>query len=67
LETPSLDRNKLLYECKVSWNGIVKGIEILILKGFGVIYVKSMVGKWCDMLVIHKQQKGEKISMQTRT
>jgi hypothetical protein len=55
LETPSLDRNKLLYECKVSWNKIVKGIEILILKGFGIVYVKSMVRKWCDILVIHKQ------------
>jgi hypothetical protein len=26
-----------LYECKVSWNRIMKGIEILILKGFGVV------------------------------
>jgi hypothetical protein len=54
LETPSLDRNKLLYECKVSWNRIVKIIEILVLKGFGVVYVKSMVGKWCDILVIYR-------------
>jgi hypothetical protein len=44
LETPSIDKNKL-YECKVSWNRIVKGIEIFVLKGFGVVYVKSMVGK----------------------
>jgi hypothetical protein len=42
LETPSLDGNKLLYEYKVSWNIIVKGIEILVLKSFGVVYVKSM-------------------------
>jgi hypothetical protein len=55
LETPSLDGNKLLYECKVSWNKIVKGINILVLKGFGIIYGKFMVGEWCDILVIHKQ------------
>ncbi len=55
METLSFDRNKLLYECKVSWNIIVKEIEILVLKGFGVIYVKFMVGKWCGILVIHKQ------------
>ncbi len=45
LEIPSLDRIKLLYECKVSWNIIVKGIDILILKGFSIVYAKSMVGK----------------------
>jgi hypothetical protein len=39
LETPSLDENKLLYDCKVSWNIIVKGIEIFVLKGFDVVYV----------------------------
>jgi hypothetical protein len=39
----------------------------LILKGFGVVYVKSMVREWCDILVIHKQYKNEKIFMQTRT
>jgi len=55
LETPSLDRNELLYECKVSWNKIVKGIKILVLKGFGVVYVKFMVKKWCGILVMHKQ------------
>ncbi len=32
----------------------MKGIEILILKGFSVVYVKSMVGEWCDILIIHK-------------
>jgi hypothetical protein len=44
LKTLSLDR-------------IVKGIEILILKGFDIVYVyvKSMVKKWCDILVIYKQ------------
>jgi hypothetical protein len=41
-KTPSFDRNKLLCECKVSCNRIVKGIEILILKGFGIVYAKSM-------------------------
>jgi hypothetical protein len=55
LEALSLERNKLLYECKISWNKIVKGIKILVLKGIGVIYVKSMVGEWCEILVIHKQ------------
>jgi hypothetical protein len=34
---------------------IVKGIEILILKGFNIVYVKSMVGKRCGILIIHKQ------------
>jgi hypothetical protein len=42
----------LLYECKVSWNKIVKGIKIFVLKGFGVT-VKVMVGEWCGILVIH--------------
>jgi hypothetical protein len=42
-KTPSFDRNKLWNECKVSWNKIVKGIEILVLINFGVIYVKCMV------------------------
>jgi hypothetical protein len=43
LETPSLDRKKLLYECKVSWNKIMKGIKILVLKGFGVVHGRGMV------------------------
>jgi hypothetical protein len=30
----------------------VKG---LVLKGFKLIYVKSMVGEECDILIIHKQ------------
>jgi hypothetical protein len=34
----SFDKNKLLYKCKVSWNKIVKGIEILILRSFGIVY-----------------------------
>jgi hypothetical protein len=36
-KTPSLDENKLLYECKVLWNKIVKGIEIFFFKGFDII------------------------------
>jgi hypothetical protein len=44
-KTPSLGRNKLLYECKISWNRIVKRIDILVLKGFGIVYGKSMVGE----------------------
>jgi hypothetical protein len=33
----------------------IKVIEILILKGFGIVYEKSMVREWCDILVIHRQ------------
>ncbi len=54
METSSLDRNKSLYECKISWNRIMKGIKILGLKFFDVVYVKSIVRKWCGILVIHK-------------
>jgi hypothetical protein len=36
-ETPSFDENKLLSECKVVWNKIVKGIEIFIFKGFDIV------------------------------
>jgi hypothetical protein len=54
LETPSFDINKL-YEYKVSWNKIEKGIDILVLKGFSIVYVRSMVGKWCGILIIHRQ------------
>jgi hypothetical protein len=43
-KTPSFDRNKL-YECKILWNKIVKGIQIFVLKGFNIIYVKSMIGE----------------------
>jgi hypothetical protein len=51
------DENKLLYECKVLWNRIVKRIEILVFKGFGKIYdyVKYMVGEWCGIIVTHKK------------
>ncbi len=57
METPSFDRNKLLHEFKNFMNIIVKGIEIFVLKGFGIIYVcvKSMVGEWSGILVIHRQ------------
>jgi hypothetical protein len=33
----------------------VKGIEILVLKDFNIVYKKSMVGEWCDILIIRKQ------------
>ncbi len=33
----------------------MKGIEIFVLKGFNIVYMKSMVGKWCGVLVIHRQ------------
>jgi hypothetical protein len=36
-ETPSLHENKLLYESKILWNKIVKGIEIFVFKGFDII------------------------------
>ncbi len=46
----------------------MKGIEILVLKGFiKNIYVKSMIGEWCGILIKHIQYKGEKIFMQTIT
>ncbi len=32
----------------------MKGINILIFKGFDLVYVWFMVGEWCDILVIHK-------------
>jgi hypothetical protein len=51
----TFDRNKCLYECKVSWNIIVKEITILVSKGFGVVYVKFMASEWCDILVLHRQ------------
>jgi hypothetical protein len=49
------DKKKLLYECEVSCNRIMKGGEIFVLKGFGVLHVKFMVREWCGILVIHKQ------------
>jgi hypothetical protein len=33
----------------------VKEIKILVLKGFGVVYVKSIVGEWCGILVAQRQ------------
>ncbi len=38
------DIKKLLYECEILWNKIVKGREIFVLKGFGVVHVKFMIG-----------------------
>jgi hypothetical protein len=55
LERLSFDKNKLLCEYKISWNRFVKGIEILILKGFNIVYEKSMVGELCGILITHKQ------------
>jgi hypothetical protein len=37
--TPSFDKNKLLYECKISCNIIIKEIEILVLKDYDVVYM----------------------------
>jgi hypothetical protein len=36
-ETLSIDENKLLYECKVLWNKIVKGIKNFVFRGFDII------------------------------
>jgi hypothetical protein len=44
LETLSFGENKL-YECKVSWNRIVKGIESLIFKDFCIIYEPEIHGR----------------------
>jgi hypothetical protein len=35
----ALDENKLLYECKILWDKIMKEIKILFLKSFDIIYV----------------------------
>jgi hypothetical protein len=43
LETPSKNKNKLLYECKILWNIIMKGIEILVLQGFEEVHGRRMV------------------------
>jgi len=47
----------MLYECKISSNGIVKRIEILIFKGFDIVYdyVKSMVRKWRDIVTTNRE------------
>jgi hypothetical protein len=29
-------------------------MKSLVLKGFDVIFEKSLVGKWCDLLIIHR-------------
>jgi hypothetical protein len=57
LERLSLDENKLLHECKISWNRIEKGIEILVFKGFNKVYdcVKYMVGEWCVIINTSKK------------
>jgi hypothetical protein len=46
---------KKLYGCEVLWNIMMKGWEIFVLKSFGVVHVKFMVGEWCGILVIHRQ------------
>jgi hypothetical protein len=57
LERPSLDENKLLHECKISWNRIEKGIKILVFKGFskGYDYVRYMVRKWYDIIITYRK------------
>jgi hypothetical protein len=55
LETSSFEDNKLLYECNVLWNRIVKGIEILVFKSFDKGYdcMKYMIAEWCERIVTH--------------
>jgi hypothetical protein len=59
LETLSLDETKLLYECKILWYIIMKGIEILVFKGFDKVYnyVKYMIGEWFGIIVTYKKMK----------
>jgi len=38
----------------------MKGIEILVLKSFGIVYVKFMVREWCEILVIPNNKKMKK-------
>jgi len=40
--------------------------ELKVFKSFNIIFVKSMVGEWCEILIIHKQYKNEKIFMQKK-
>jgi len=67
-KTSSLVENKLLHKWIFLWNKIVKITNILIFKFFDIIYmcVKLMVRKWCDILLIHRKQKCEKIFVQTK-
>jgi hypothetical protein len=44
----------------------MKGIKILVLKSFNIVFVKFMVGEWCEILIIHKKYKNEKIFMQKK-
>ncbi len=36
---PHLMKTSGWYECKFSWDRIMKGIEIFVLKSFGIVYV----------------------------
>jgi hypothetical protein len=44
----------------------MKGFELLVLNEFSVVCVKFMVGKWCGILVMYRQYKGEKIVVQSK-
>jgi hypothetical protein len=60
LETPSLYENKLLYmNAQFYETKLWKELKIKNLKFFDIICVcvKSMVRKWCDILIIHKKIK----------
>jgi hypothetical protein len=37
----------------------MKGIKILVLKGFDIVYVyvKSLVEEWCDILIIYTDNR----------
>jgi hypothetical protein len=60
-------KKKLLHECKFVYNRIMKGVEIFVLKGFGVVHIKFMIGEWYSIVLIHRQYKDEKIFMQSKT
>ncbi len=50
-----LDTKKLLYECEIFMKYSCERSANFVLKGFGVVHEKFIVGKWCGILVIHKQ------------
>ncbi len=50
-----LDRKRLLFECEVLLNRIVKGVKIFVLKGFDIVHVKVMGGEWCGIVIIYRQ------------
>ncbi len=50
----------LLGECKISWNRIMNGIDILFMKDFNIVHVKSIVGKWLAYQLYIENKKMKK-------